>query len=190
MNGLISALLFILQSLLYITIMVLLLRFLIQAVKADYFNPIVQGVVKLTNPLLLAPRAIFKALSLHRHDFAALLVAWVLAGIYIYALGTSGGFDAAFNFGQLAGFAGFVLLNILLDLYFFFFIIIVIASWLATGTHPALQLLEQIVHPVLSPLRRLIPSVGGLDFSVLVAILLLSALQRHILPSVQAALLS
>lgn len=189
MNPLISAFLFIVQSLVYLYLLILLVRFLVQAVRADYYNPIVQAIVKLTDPLLLGLRAMFKALSFERHDFAALAVAWLIAGLYIYMLIGLPPIDGL-NYVDLAIRAAFVVVNALFDLYFFIFIIIVIASWVGAVAHPALILLDQIAQPLLRPLRQVIPPVSGLDFSMLVAMLILIAMQRHILPAAEAALLN
>jgi len=51
-------------------------------------------------------------------------------------------------------------------------------SWVAPGTYnPATQLLHRICEPLLAPVRRLIPPVGGLDFSALFVLIALQALQ-------------
>lgn len=188
MSPLIAALVFILQSLLYLYLVMLLLRFLVQAAGADYHNPIVQAIVKLTDPVLSWLRAVFKAMSLKRYDFASLIMGWVVAGLYVYLLTGLPALDSL-NYLHLAIRAAFMLLNALLDLYFFIFIIIVIASWIGAAAHPALILLNQIAQPILQPFRQVIPPVSGLDFSMLAAILILIALQRHILPAAETALL-
>ncbi len=72
---------------------------------------------------------------------------------------------------------------LVLDLYFWALIIMVILSWVAPGTyHPGIALLYQLTEPVVAPFRRLIPPMGGLDFSVLFVFLILVVVRDYLLP--------
>ena len=55
----------------------------------------------------------------------------------------------------------------------------IIASFVAPGNqHPALALLHQITEPLLAPARKLIPPMGGLDFSPILVFLLIGVVER------------
>ncbi|GLR64818.1 YggT family protein [Marinospirillum insulare] len=155
---------------------VVVLRFLLHLSKADYFNPITQGVVKATNPIVLPLQAIIKPQG--RLDFSSLLIAIALKtlGIFIalYLVGASAGITNLL----IGGFAGVV--KTILDLYFFMLIISIVLSWVAPqASHPGAVLVYQLTEPVMAPVRRIIPSLGGLDLSpifVFLGINLLSSL--------------
>jgi len=66
----------------------------------------------------------------------------------------------------------FKLIELTLNIYFFSFIIMVIISWIAPNTHnPVMAVISSLTEPVLSPIRKMIPAMGGLDFSVMIAML-------------------
>ena len=77
---------------------------------------------------------------------------------------------------------GFVrLLTILVDFYWWSTLLLVIASFISQGNyHPALSLLEELLAPLMTPLRNILPTAGPLDFSPMVLILLLSILQQSL----------
>ena len=76
------------------------------------------------------------------------------------------------------------MLSLVLDIYFWAYLIMVVISWVAPGSHnPAAVLIHQITEPTLAPIRRILPPAGGLDFSVMVAILLLYMLNTYFVPA-------
>ncbi|MEE4361226.1 MAG: YggT family protein [Pseudomonadales bacterium] len=152
-----------------------LVRFILQAVRADFYNPITQGIVRLTDPVLRPLRRLIP--SAGGLDLAALLVAILLQMLAIL-LFTSGA-----SIVTVLLVSAFKLLSLVLDIYFWALVVIVIISWVAPGTYnPAAALLQQITEPLLAPFRRLIPPVGGLDFSVMVAFLVLIVIRDYLLP--------
>ncbi|MGS2717918.1 YggT family protein [Eionea flava] len=158
-----------------IYIMIVMVRFLLQLVRADFYNPLSQFIVKATNPLLMPLRKIIP--GFFGIDFASLVLALVLQIASILLLITIKG-NAVPPILPLFIFSVFELLSLILNIYLFSFIIIVIVSWIAPhGHNPAIALLSSITEPVLRPIRRILPTSGGLDFSVMIAILIIYILK-------------
>lgn len=143
---------------------VVVLRFLLHLSKADYFNPITQGVVKITNPIVLPLQSVLRPRG--RIDLASLVVALIInaLGVFIalYLAGLLGSANLVSIF--IGGVAG--VLKTVLDLYFFMLIISIILSWVAPqANHPGAVLVYQLTEPLMGPVRKFIPSLGGLDLS-------------------------
>lgn len=154
----------------YITFV--LLRFILQVCRADFYNPISQFIVKATNPLLIPLRRIIP--SVRSIDTASLVLALLLQILLVLALSQIPLASWGTAFPQVIGFALLELLNAVVQLYTWSLILVVIISWVAPGSyHPGAQLLHQITEPLLAPIRRILPSTGGLDLSPMVLMLLL-----------------
>jgi YggT family protein len=140
---------------------IVLLRFLLQAAKADFYNPISQFVVKASNPLIVPLRKIIPGFA--GFDWAAIVL---LIIVQVVAISLS---------LLIAGYAIWALLGtsgLFLKLYFWGLLIMVISSWLAPQSdNPALLLLRQILEPVMAPIRKLLPDMGGFDISPIVLFL-------------------
>ena len=169
------------NTLISLAIFVFLLRVLLQLVRADYYNPISQTIVKITNPLVLPLRKVLPPVG--RVDTSSLLLAVLIQAIGIAVLYKiyAGGIP---NPAQLLVWAILGLCGAILSFYFFAIIAHIILSWVAQGTHhPAAALLHQITEPVMAPFRKLIPPLGGLDLSpilVFLSINVLEVLLRHV----------
>ena len=143
---------------------IFVLRFLLHLSKADYFNPITQGVVKATNPIVLPLQSVLRPSG--RLDFASLLIGLAVKALGIsvalYLSGLLGSADlVSILIGGLAG-----VLKTVLDLYFFILVISIILSWVAPqANHPGALLVYQLSEPLMAPVRKIIPSLGGLDLS-------------------------
>jgi len=152
-----------------------LLRLLFQLVRTEFRNPLVQALVRLTNPVILPLRKILPPIGrVDTASVAAVLLAQVAATALLTLLA---GFGLPSPL-QLLLRGLIALLDTTLSLYVFAIIGYVILSWVAPdGYNPAARVLSDVVAPVLRPLRRALPALGGLDLSPLVAILLLTVLQ-------------
>jgi len=147
-------------------IALLVLRVLLQCVRANFYNPVCQFLYKLTNPVLMPLRKVIP--GWRRLDLAGTLLAWLLTAIklaLLYALA-----------GQTLGAAGLVvmaladLVNFVLMLYLGLILVRVLLSWVSLErSNPVVPLIFQLTEPVLKPLRRLIPAIGGFDLSPIVA---------------------
>lgn len=154
-------------------------RFLLQACKVDFYNPISQGLVKATDPVLRPVRMVLP--GYRNLDFAAFLAAVGAQILLIMSLTAIGG-------GYLGSITDLIVRALLevimlcIQIFWWSILIVIIAGWIAPGTyHPALALLAQITEPLLAPARRLLPPLGGLDFSPIIVILILGVIQ-NILP--------
>lgn len=175
---------YLIQTLLSLLLLAVLLRFLLQLVRADFYNPISQFLAKVTNPIILPLRRIIPSYA--NLDLSSLLIALLLqvAGIvtilFLNGIGTPG-------IGQLLIWSALGVIALLVNIYFFALLAMIILSWVAPRSkNPAIYLLYQITEPIMAPLRKIIPSMGGLDFSPILVFILINVIQivlRHIASS-------
>ena len=188
-NPALDALGFIVGTLLNLYAMIVALRFVMQSVRADYYNPIAQFVVKATDPLLGPLRRTIPSVA--GYDTASLLLAWAVLVVKFLAF-SSLGLGAAPAIGtalpvsgvgiaSLLGLALVDLVYLMFNIFIFSLVIQALLSWLPNaGNSPIAGLLQGITRPVLTPIRRFVPPLGGLDLSSLVAIIGLFALRGFV----------
>lgn len=181
MQTLASIAIYIISTLGTLYVSLVLIRFLAQLVRADYYNPVSKALVKFTNPLLVPLRKIIPGIM--GIDFAALVLAILLQAALLQSVYLLGGIGLVNPF-MLVLWAIVALLSLLAGMYFWGLIIIMIASWVAQGSNnPALGLLQQIVAPVLAPFRKILPPFGVLDLSPILLFMLLNITRAYILPA-------
>ena len=186
-NGyLLNPVIFLVDTLFGLYILAVMLRLLLQIVRADFYNPFSQFLVKITNPPLKPLRRIIPGWG--GIDVASLVLLFVLqcTAIVIMVLLHGGVLESLSITGLLmATFAK--LISLLMYIYFFSLIIIALLSWISTGGYnPITALMSSITAPLLRPIRRLMPPVGMLDFSVFVTILGLVVARMLIMPPLYA----
>ena len=154
-----------------------LLRFLLQVCRADFYNPISQGIVTITDPVL---RPLHVVIPSYRNlDFAAFLMTWVCKALIVFTYVAL--YDDYASVLQIIATGLRDALTMVVYVYIGCLIIIVIVSFVAPGSyHPALVLVQQIAEPLLAPARKLIPPIGGIDLSVLLVFLVLGLVLRMI----------
>ena len=172
MIGLSTAAVYILQTIGSLYLLIVLLRFILQLVRADFYNPLSQFIVRATHPPLKPLRKVIPSFA--GLDLAslvlAILVQLVLMALILMLMGY--GLD---NPLQLLIWSIIGVTALFIKVFFFALIISVILSWVAPGSHnPAAELINQICEPLLVPIRRILPSMGGLDLSPIVAFLILN----------------
>lgn len=181
MQTLASIAIYIISTLGTLYVSLVLIRFLAQLVRADYYNPVSKALVKFTNPLLVPLRKIIPGIM--GIDFAALVLAILLQAALLQSVYLLGGIGLVNPF-MLVLWAIVALLSLLAGMYFWGLIIIMIASWVAQGSNnPALGLLQQIVAPVLAPFRKILPPFGVLDLSPILLFMLLNIARSYLLPA-------
>ncbi|KTT11056.1 membrane protein [Pseudomonas oryzihabitans] len=186
MSALAQALVYVIQTLGSLYLLIILLRFILQLVRADFYNPLSQFTVRATQPLLKPLRRIIPGFG--GVDLAslvlAILVQLALMMVVVVLLGASiAGLFPALLIWALLGVA-----SLLLKVFFFALIISVILSWVAPQNHnPAAELVNQICEPLLAPFRRLLPSLGGLDLSPIFAFIVINLLDRFVIGQLAAA---
>jgi YggT family protein len=158
----------------YMTLIVL--RFLLQLARADFYNPISQFVVKVTNPPLRIVRKVVPGWG--GIDGAAIVLAILIQAItftLVLLLYNAG--SALFNPAWLLSWSVLNVAGLIATLYFWAVIAVVVISWIAPGSsHPAIQLVAQITEPVMRPVRKVMPSLGGLDLSPIIVFLILQVI--------------
>ena len=179
MTGLDTAAVYILQTIGSLYLLIVLLRFILQLVRADFYNPLSQFIVRATHPLLKPLRKVIPSIA--GLDLASLVLAimvqLVLMALTLMLLGY--GVD---NPLQLLVWSIIGVTALFLKVFFFALIISVILSWVAQGSHnPTAMLINQICEPLLAPIRRILPSMGGLDLSPIVAFLILNLIDMLVI---------
>lgn len=166
-----QAAVFLIDTLFWLYILAVLLRFLFQLVRADFYNPFSQALVAITNPTLLPLRRMIP--SLYGIDFAALVLVLVLQVVKNVLLGLI--FGQWYNLLGLIVYSAAELLQMTVYLFIFLIFIRVLLSWVAPygGHNPVTGLLFSVTEPLMRPARRLIPPLSGLDLSPVAVFILL-----------------
>ena len=170
---------FLISTLFSLYIVAVMLRFLLGLVRADFYNPVSQFLVRITNPLLIPLRKVVP--SIGKFDSAALLLMIVLqlAAITLILLLRGDGISSA----VLVIITLATLISLLISVYMFAIIVEVIISWMNPGSYnPVSSLLHSLTNPLLRPIRHVIPPIAGIDLSPLFAIIVLQVLRMLILP--------
>lgn len=173
---------FLIQVLFGAYIFVVLLRFLLQLLRADFYNPVSQFVVKVTSPVLVPMRRFIPGMA--GLDLAALLLAWLLKTTeWVLVILISKGVFTLF-FPLLWAIPE--LLDMFINIFLFAIIIQVVLSWVSQGGyHPAASVLHALTNPVLQPVGRLVKPIAGIDLGPMVAILGLYLLKMILLPPIR-----
>ena len=178
MSGLNGAAIFVIQTLGSLYLLIVLLRFILQLVRANFYNPLCQFIVKATQPLLKPLRRVIP--SLFGLDMSSLVLA-IIVQMVIFAVVLTLSY-MSFNVFGLLLWAIIGVTALFLKVFFFAMIISVILSWVAPGSYnPGAQLVNQICEPLLAPFRRLLPNLGGLDISPIFAFIALNLLDRFVI---------
>lgn len=158
------------QTLFGLYILVVLLRFLLQLVRADFYNPISQFIVKATQPPLGVLRRVVPGFG--GVDLASVVLMFALQCAEIWLLLSIHGRPASVpGIGILAVAE---LLKLTIYLFFFSIIVQVILSWVNPHAYnPVIALIGRINEPLLRPARRLLPPFSGVDLSPLVVLITL-----------------
>jgi YggT family protein len=158
---------FLIDVLFGLYIFAVMLRFFLQIVRADFYNPLCQAIVTVTNPVLRPLRRTIPAVG--GIDTASLLLLLVLQLISVYLV--------ALLLGHSPGLMGLLLgaiaelISKALYLFIFAIFIQIVLSWIAPGTYnPIVGVIDAITTPLLRPARRLLPPMGGIDFSPMLVI--------------------
>lgn len=184
MIGLNTAAIYILQTLGSLYLLIIMLRFILQLVRADFYNPLSQFAVRATQPLLKPIRRVIP--SVFGLDTSSLILsiviqALLMAFVLMVTYGTFG------DIPHLLMWAVIGVTSLFLKIFWVAMIVMVIVSWIAPGSHnPAAELAYQISEPVLAPFRKLVPNLGGLDISPIFAFLAIQVIQSFVMPPLAA----
>jgi YggT family protein len=152
-------------------IMVVILRIWLQAARADFYNPFSQFIVKATQPVVAPLRRVIP--SIGSLDMATLLFAYILSvGKFIALVMVSSGGGISLDAGFFI-WGALSLLKAAGGLLFWVLLLRAILSWVSQGRSPIEYVFHQLTEPMLAPIRRIIPAMGGFDLSVLVLFIVL-----------------
>lgn len=164
---------FLIETIFSLYMMVVILRIWLQLARADFFNPLSQFVVKVTNPPLKPLRRLIP--SAGRLDTAGVVLLLLLSIINLLILVQLS--SQTVPFSAVAIVAVRNVITITLQLMFWILIVRALMSWFSQGNNPMEMVFQQLTEPMLAPIRRIIPPIGGLDLSVLVLIILIQFLR-------------
>jgi YggT family protein len=169
-----SALYFLVDSVLTLALYVALLRLLMQWSRADFRNPIAQAVVKITNPLIMPLRRVLPPIN--KIDTASVVTVLIVTLAAVVLMSMVRGLGVPPPVPLLRA-AAVLLATSVLWLYFYAIFLYALMSLIAQGSYSPMQpLLTSLCEPILQPIRRIIPPIAGLDLSPLWAGLLIQAL--------------
>lgn len=179
---LISALIFLLDSIATAFVAVLLLRFHLQATRASYNNPLSQFSMTLTDFAVKPVRRVIP--GLWGLDLATLTVAWLVEFLLISLVVVLSGRAAEFGLALTGGVALAALMELVkialwmvILLQFMLFIISLVNPY-----SPYMSLLNAMNRPFARPIQKIVPPIGNIDLSPMVIVLICSVLLQFILP--------
>lgn len=159
--------------------LIVMLRFLLQLMRADFYNPLSQFIVKVTTPLLNPLRRVIPGVG--GIDISSLVLAWfVMALEQLLLLAIRGGGFMPLDASLMALPA---LLQLTINIFLFSVLIRVLLSWISPGNYnPAIGVINSLTEPLMAPARRLIKPIGGMDLSPIAVMIGLSLLDMLLTP--------
>ncbi len=159
-----------------------MLRFLLQLMRADFYNPLSQFIVKATKPALNPMRRIIP--SVGGLDTASLVLAWIVATIEWLIILAIMGKGFAPTVAMLYAVASLV--ELVIFIFLFAIAVQAIVSWINPGAvNPILGLMHSLTEPLVAPVRRRMPDTGGIDFSPMIVFIGLIVLAMLVVPPIR-----
>ena len=161
---------FLVETLFGLYLMVVILRLWLQLVRADFYNPFSQFVVKVTQPIVGPLRRVIPAMG--KFDTATFVIALTIACLKTFVI-------VSLVRGLSIDPLSLIIVGVIevikevFNLMFWMLIIRALLSWVSQGQNPIEYVIAQLTEPFLRPIRKIIPPIGGLDLSILVAIIAL-----------------
>jgi YggT family protein len=168
---------FLIDTLFYLYAMILMLRFMLQWTRADFYNPLSQLIVKLSNPLVAPLRRLIPGYG--GLDLATLFLVFALTFSKLLLLSALGVYGSSIGMLLLAMCVEVIMLT--LDIFLFVIFLQAILSWINPDPyHPLANVLFSLSRPALQPLRRFIQPVGGIDITPMIAIIIILFIKHSI----------
>jgi len=181
-NYLTDPLAFLIQVIFDLMILVVMLRFILQLVRANFYNPISQFAVKMTTPLLRPLRRVIPGAG--GIDIASIVLMILLKSLELILIMLVSGSGVQ----PLAAVAIALpeLISLAINFFLIAILIQVVLSWVTPGSYsPATELIHSITSPLLRPAQRLIPPIGGIDLSPMAVLVGLQLLKMLVIPPLQ-----
>lgn len=167
-----GALFFIISSLIMLYSFCILARIILQVVQADFYNPLCQFVVKATNPFL---RPLHRYIPIRPVDFSAIFLLLVVQSLLVCLESVLKGLPLEVTVVIVSSIINSI--RLVLDFYVFLIFVQVILSWVQPGGYnPMTEILYKMTEPLLAPVRRMLPDMGGLDLSPMIVLMALYTL--------------
>lgn len=168
-----EATIYLFKSILDVISVVILITFFFRLLKVDYYNPLVQGMLKFADIFTSLIRSIFK--PIFGIDLASLITAAALQAFCFFLISLSD--EVLFSFGIMISWSLFSVLLLGLTIGWWALVGGIIMSWVApVSSFPPSRLLLQMSNQICKPFRLFLPPIGGLDFSPILAFLILQFL--------------
>ena len=173
-----EASLFLFKAILDIVSAAILITFFFRLLKVDYYNPIVQGMLRLVDFLTSRLRLLIK--PIFSIDLASLVMVILFQALGFYVISLSG--NASFTLVTMFSWSLFSVFLLGIRIAFWALVLGIIISWVAPmNSHPAVRLLQQMSNQICKPFRIFLPLIGGLDFSPALAYVILLFLSRALI---------
>jgi YggT family protein len=170
-----SAIIYIVDTLLGLALLVVMVRLLLQLTRADFRNPLAQAVVRLTNPLIMPLRRVLPPLG--KIDTASVVAVLLVATLKVAVLASFSDLTAVLTPLMWVRAVLVEIARTLLWTYFYAIVLYALLSLIAPGGYSPLQsVLSALCEPVLRPIRRMLPAIAGIDLSPLWAGILIQAI--------------
>ncbi len=170
---------FLITTLFSLYILAVMLRFLLGVVRADFYNPVSQFLVRITNPLLVPMRKVLPGIGkIDTSAIVLMLILQMLSVLIVVALrGVSVPIVTVLVYA--AGELVLLLINVLLVAI----VVQVVVSWVNPGSYnPVNSVLYSLTNPLLKPIQRILPPLAGIDLSPLFVIIGLQVIRMLIMP--------
>jgi YggT family protein len=190
---LVSPLVLVINTLFDLYILLVVLRFLLQLLRGDFYNPVSQFIVRLTSPPLRILRRFIPSVS--GQDSASIVFCLLLIfakfmlmrqlSIPVVSIGGVMAPIGSVSIGGLIIFAIADLIALFITVFLVAVIIRIVLSWVSPGNYnPMIGLVQKLSDPVLKPMRKILPAMGGLDLSPIFATLALLVAKMLIIPPI------
>ncbi len=171
-----DAIRYIVDMLFLLLTLAFVLRLLFQWVRADFRDPVADAIVRVTNWLIMPLRRVLPPIG--KIDTATVVAVIAVAAARTLATFLLSGAGIA-DLGFILRIALVDLVELVLYIYLFALLLYALTSFVSPGGYaPGVRLLSQLCQPVLRPVRRIIPPIGQIDFSVLWVSIAIGALLR------------
>lgn len=182
---------FLLTTILNMLTMMFILRFLMQLFKVSFYNPLGQIVLTLTDFAVKPARRVIP--SWKKIDLSTLFLAIVTQLILQVAILWLRNFPLFVAGGliwpSIIAITLMSVVRMVIDVFFYAILLQVILSWVNPHT-PLAPVLNSLTSPLLNPIQKLIPAVNGIDFSPLVALILLQMINISMISATENIMLS
>jgi YggT family protein len=166
----------IVQPLFSLAMLLIAVRFLAQLCGVSGYNPVSMTLRRVTNVIVLPLSRLLP--SGNRFSPGALVALILIQVVFIALMFTLEGRLDAFNVLQALIWAAIGCASLLVNIIFYSVIAMIVVSFLAPqSSNPAVEFIWELTEPVMAPLRRILPPMGGLDFSPIILFIVLNVIR-------------